>query len=49
MLTDALEVFQLPQKDGDKGVVLEMVLCSSFEENVSFIKKENGLPASDKI
>lgn len=49
LLTNALEVFQLPQENGDEGVVLEMVLCSSFEENVGFIEKENGLPSSDKV
>ena len=39
LLTDALEVFQLPQEDGDEGVMLEMMLCTSFKEDVGFVEK----------
>ena len=39
LLTDALEILQLPQEDGYEGVVLEMVLCSSFEKNVGFVEE----------
>ena len=30
---DALEVLELPQEDGDEGVVLEVVLGARFEED----------------
>lgn len=39
LLTDTLEIFQLPQEDGDESVVLEMVLCSGFEEDVCFVEE----------
>ena len=35
----ALEVFQLPQEDRDQGVVLEVVLCTGFEEDVCFVEE----------
>ena len=35
----ALEVLQLPQEDGDEGVVLEVVLGTGFEEHVCFVEQ----------
>ena len=46
---DALEVLQLPQEDGDEGVVLQVVLGAGFEEDVGLVEEEDGLPASDAV
>ena len=35
----ALEIFQLAQEDRDEGVVLQVVLGTSFEEDVCFVEK----------
>ena len=35
----ALEVLQLPQEDGDEGVMLQVVLGASFEEDVCLVEQ----------
>lgn len=35
----ALEVLQLPQEDGDEGIVLQVVLGASFEEDVCLVEE----------
>ena len=35
----ALEVLQLPQEHRDEGVVLEVVLCAGFEEDVCLVEE----------
>ena len=45
----ALEVLQLPEEDGDEGVVLQVVLGASFEEDVGFVEEEDGFPAGDEV
>ena len=45
----ALEVLQLPQEDGDEGVVLQVVLGAGFEEDVGLVQQEDGLPAGDEV
>ena len=46
---DALEVLELPEEDGDEGVVLQVVLGARFEEDVGFVEEEDGFPASDEV
>ena len=46
---DALEVLELPEEDGDEGVVLQVVLGARFEEDVGFVEEEDGFPAGDQV
>ena len=45
----ALEVLELPEEDGDEGVVLQVVLRARFEEDVGFVEEEDGFPARDEV
>ena len=41
---DAIEVFELAEKDGDEGVTLYVVDVPFLEEDVGFVEEEYGFP-----
>ena len=43
---DALEVFQLAEKNGYQRVVVKMLSFTAFKKDICFVEEENGFPAS---